>query len=259
MRCCRFRLRKTVHCAAMLTAFGLIGCGNSCFVGFSINGNGGVIVKAGNPTPTCSLSQGTGIVSAVALKSPVCESCAAAARMKHVWVTLRSIQIRPSGIDDTTPIDWIELAPDLAKAPHQIDLMGDSEPVLLVDSRIVPAGSYREVRLEFFTGSNGNAKELTAENACRETLWNCILMENGHVEPLQLPGDVPELVIHSPHIESDSLLVLPNARMELRLSLEPNQVAHFSDSEGWTPQTILVGRAAFVRQKASEAENSTPD
>ena len=70
--------------------------------------------------------------------------------------------------------------------------------MLLVDSRIVPAGSYNEVRLEFFSRSNGNAKELTTENACRETLWNCILMENGQVEPLQLPGDVPELVIHSP-------------------------------------------------------------
>jgi hypothetical protein len=243
----------------MLTAFGLIGCGNSCFIGFSINGNGGVIVKAGNPAPTCSLPQRTGMVSAVVLKSPVCESCAAAARMKQVWVTLRSIQIRPSGIDDTTPVDWIELAPDLAKAPHQIDLMGNSEPVLLVDSRIVPAGSYYQVRLEFLTGSNGNAKELTAENACGETLWNCILMENGHVEPLHLPGDVPELVIRSRDIESDSLLVLPDARMELRLRLEPNQAAHFSASEGWTLQTILVGRAAFFRQESSEAENSTPD
>jgi len=259
MRCCRFHLRKAFRCAAMFTAFGLNGCGNSCFVGFSNHGSGGVIVKAGNPAPTCSLSQGNGIVSAVALKSPVCESCTAAVRVKHVWVTLRSIEIRPSGIDDTNPADWIELAPDLASEPRQIDLMGNSEPVLLVDSSIVPAGSYNEVRLEFSARSNGNAKELTTENACSETLWNCMVMENGHVEPLHFPGDVPELAIHSPHLESDSLLVLPNARMELRLSLEPKRVAHFSDSEGWTPQTILVGRAAFVRQGPSEAENSTPD
>lgn len=259
MRCRRFHLRKAFRCAAMFTAFGLFGCGNSCFVGFFNNGSGGVIVKAGNPAPTCSLSQGTGIVSAVALKSPVCESCTAAARVKHVWVTLRSIQIRPSGIADTNHADWIELAPDLASEPRQIDLMGNSEPLLLVDSRIVPAGSYNEVRLEFFARSNGNAKEPSTENACRETLWNCILMENGHLEPLHLPGDAPELVIHSPQIESDSLLVLPNVRMELRLSLEPNRVAHFSDSEGWTPQTILAGRATFVRQESSEAENPTPD
>jgi len=238
----------------MLAALGCFGCGNSCFVGFFNSGNGGVIVKAGNPTPTCSLSQGTGTVSAVARKLPVCESCASAVRAKHIWVTIRSIQIRPNGTDDTSPADWVDLAPELANTPRQIDLMGNSEPVLLADSRIVPAGSYYQVRLEFFTGSNGNAKESTAENACGEPLWNCILLENGHVEPLHQAGKVPELVIPSQNIESHSLLVLPDARMEIRISLEPHQVVEFSSSEGWMPKTVLVGHAAFVRQESSETE-----
>lgn len=198
------------------------------------------------------------MVSAVALKFPVCESCTPAARAEHTWVTLRGIQIRPSGIDGTNPADWIELAPDLANAPRQIDLMGNSEPTLLVDSRIVPAGNYYEVRLEFFTNSNGIAKEPTAENACREALWNCIRMENGHVEPLHLPGNVSKLDIDSQHIESGSLLVLPDAKIQLRLSLEPHQMLHFSVTEGWTPETVLVGHASFVRRESSEAETATP-
>jgi hypothetical protein len=66
-------------------------------------------------------------------------------------------------------------------------------------------------------------------------------MANGRVEPLLLPGDAPELVIDSQHVENDSLLVLPDTTMELRLSFEPHQVLHFSDAEGWTPQTMLVG------------------
>jgi hypothetical protein len=259
MRFSRCHLRSAFSYAVMYTAIGLAGCANSCFVGVYNNGTGGVIVKAGNPAPTCSLSQAKGTMSALALKSPVCESCTAAAREKHVWVTLRSIQIRPSASDDPNPADWIELAPYLANVPRQIDLKGNSVPVLLVESTIVPAGSYREVRLEFFTGSPGNGEELSAENACREARWNCIMMANGHVEPLRLPGDVPELVIRSQYIESDSLLVLPNARTELRLRLEPHQVAHFSDAEGWTPQTVLVGHAAVVRQQSAEVENSPPD
>jgi Domain of unknown function (DUF4382) len=258
MRGYQIHLRNTLCGCLMFVSFGLSGCGNACFVGFSNNGNGGVIVKAGNPPPTCSFSQGTGMMSAVVLKSPACESCPTSDRLKHVWVTLRSIQIHPSGIADTNPADWIELAPDLADEPRQIDLMDNSEPVPLVESSIVPAGSYDEVRLKFATKSEGNINELTTDNACRGTLWNCVLRENGHVEALRLSGGVPELVIHSSQIESDSVLVLPNTRIELRLSLEPNQVTHFSESEGWSPQTTLVGRAAFVRQDVPEAGNWTP-
>jgi hypothetical protein len=123
----------------MFTAIWLSGCGNSCFVGFFNNGNGGVIVSAGSPSPTCSLSQANGTMSAMALKSPVCESC-----------TVQST-------------------------------------------------------------------------------------------------------------EGDSLVVLPNARMNLRFSLKPHQGSHFSGTEGWTRQTMLVGNVIVERQWPIEAENSTPD
>jgi hypothetical protein len=258
VRCCRFHFLRTISFAAMFTVLGLTGCGNSCFVAFSNNGNGGVIVKAGDPAPTCSLSQGTGMVSAVALESPACESCTAAARVKHVWVTLRSVKIRPSASEDGIPGGWVELAPRLANDPRQIDLTGNSLPAVLVERAIVPAGSYSEVRVEFFSGSPGNAEELSTENVCRGTRWNCVTMANGHIAPLLLPGDVPELVIDSQHIESDSLVILPDTTMELRLSFEPHQVLHFS-AEGWTPQTMLVGRAAIARQQSVETENSRPD
>jgi|SRR5579863_724440 len=245
MRCSKFHFLRTIRCAVVFTAFGLLGCGNSCFVGFSNNGNGGVILKAGDPAPTCSLSQGTGMVTVLALESPVCESCTAAARVEHVWVTLRSIKIRPSASEDSIPAGWIELAPGLANDRRQIDLTGNSLPILLVDRAIVPAGSYREVRLEFFDGSPGSAEALSTENVCREARWNCVTMANGRVEPLFLPGDVPELVIQSQQIESDSLLVLPDTTMELGLSIEPRLVIRFSGAGGWTQQTILVGHAAL--------------
>jgi len=243
----------------MLTAVGFAGCGNSCFVGFSNNGNGGVIVKAGNPGPTCSLSRANGTMNAVALKSSVCETCVPATRVEHVFVTLRSIQLRPIASDDTNSPDWVELAPHFANEPRHIDLMGNSVPVILVQSAIVPAGSYREVRLQFFLGSPTSAEELSTENACGETRWNCIVMADGHVEPLRLPGGVPELLIPFQSTESESLVVLPDARMDLQLSLEPRQGSYFSSTEGWKPQNLLVGRATVVRQRSSEAENSTPN
>ena len=257
MRFSRCHLRNTFSCAAMFTAIGLTGCGNSCFVGFSNNGDGGVIVKAGNPPPTCSLSEANGTMNVVALKSPVCEGCTAAARVAHVFVTLRSIQLRPSASDDKNSFDWLELAPHLEL--RQIDLMGNSIPAILLASAKVPVGSYREVRLQFFRGYPTSAEKYPGENACGETGWNCIILADGHVEPLRLPRDMPELLIPSQSIESDSLVVLPDATMDLRLSLQPRQGSYYSSAEGWRPQNVLEGRATVVRQRSFAAESSTPD
>ena len=243
MRVYRCHLGSIFSCAAIFTAIGLAGCGNACVVGFSNFGNGGIIVKAGNPPPTCSLSQANGTISAVALKSSVCESCTAAARVEHIFVTLRSVQLRPSASDDTSSPDWLELAPLLANKPRQIDLMDNSMPMILVESAIVPAGSYREFRLQFFLGSPTNTEGLPAENACGETRWNCIVMADGHIESLHWPGDVPELLIPFQSIEGNSLVVLPDARTDLRLSLEPHRAGYSPSAEGWKPQNVLVGQA----------------
>ena len=258
MRLSRCHLGSIFSRAAIFTAIGFAGCGNSCFVGFSNYGNGGIIVKAGNPAPTCSLSQANGTMSAVALKAPVCESCTAAARVEHVFVTLRSIQVRPSANEDTNSPDWLELAPYLADKLRQIDLMDNAMPMILVERAVVPAGSYREFRLQFFDGSQ-TTEARPVENACGERRWNCIVMADGNVEPLHWPGDVPELLIPAQSIEGNSLVVLPDARTELRLSLEPHQRAYSSSTEGWKLQNVLVGHASVVRQLPFEAENSTPD
>jgi hypothetical protein len=81
----------------MFTAIGLAGCGNFCVSGFYNNGNnsnnGAIIVRL-NPSSVCSLTKANGTVRAVALKSAVCETCTAAARVEHVFVTVRDIQLR---------------------------------------------------------------------------------------------------------------------------------------------------------------------
>jgi len=243
----------------MFTAVALTGCGDSCFVGFSNNGNGGLIVKVANPPPSCSLSQVHGAMSVVALKSSLCETCTAATRVEHVFVTLRGIQLRLGASEDAHSPTWLELAPQLAKKPRQIDLMGNSIPIILAESANVPAGSYREVRLQFLGSTPASHEELPTVNACGETRWSCIVMADGHVEPLRFPGDPPELLIASQSIEDNSVVVLPDARVDLQLSLKPRQGSYISSSEGWRLQSTLVGRATIVRQRSLEEENSTPD
>jgi hypothetical protein len=253
----RFHLRTLFFGAALFAAVGLTGCGNTCVVGFSINGNGGVIVRAGDPPPPCSLSQAKGAMTALAIKSPVCESCAASTRVDHIFVTLRAIQIRSNAGDNPNSRDWIELAPQLENQPRQFDLLGDSPPAILVENALVPVGMYREVRLQFLTASPSNAETLPTSNACGVERLNCTVMGNGEIGPLHFPADAPELLILPQNIESDSLLVLPDDHLELRLILELRQAPHFSAAEGWKTQNAIVGHAKVVRQKSFELEDST--
>jgi hypothetical protein len=132
-------------------------------------------------------------------------------------------------------------------------------PEILVESAIVPAGNYSEIRLQSFPGSPEHAEESPSENACGETRWNCVIMADGRVEPLHFPEDGPDLLIPFQSIGSDSLVVLPDVRVELRLSLEPYPGSYFSSHEGWKPQNVLVGRATVVQQLSLEAENSNPN
>jgi Domain of unknown function (DUF4382) len=247
----RFNLRNVLYCATLLAIVGLGGCGNSCFAGFSNNGNGGVSITAGNSPSACSsvplVFKGT--MRALVLKSPVCETCTAAARLEHVFVTVKSIQLRPSTVVDSDSLDWLEIAPALTTKPRQIDLMGNAGPEILVQTATLPAGSYRGLRLQFFSGAPASTEDLPSENGCGETGWNCLVKADGHVEPLRLTGDIPELLIT---FQSDSLVVVPHDRIDLRLSLEPNQVSYSSSFEGRKLQYVLVGGVSVARQGTLE-------
>jgi hypothetical protein len=58
---------------------------------------------------------------------------------------------------------------------------------------------------------------------------------------------VPELLIPL-NIDNEAVVVLPDSRMDLQLSLEPRWVLAFSAAEGLKPQSVLRGRALVVRQ-----------
>lgn len=243
--------------AILSGSIGLGGCGNSCYAGFSINGNGGVIVKAGDPPSTCSLSPAPATLRVTALKSPVCETCAGASRAGHVYVVLKGIQLRTESTNTANSSSWLELAPDLATAPRQIDLMGDSNPEALVSGKVVPAGNYRELRLQFYAGASPEPVILPKENHCGEGGWNCLVTDDDHVESLALPGNPPELRIPLSDSTSDALFLLPESTVELRLSLLPQPVFSASGTEGWKLQMGLVGRAAAVREWSSAVQGTS--
>lgn len=237
------KLQNVWTVVALLIAVGLAGCANSCFVFVSSNGSSGVFVKVGEPPPVCSLDPAKGAIHATVLKSSVCEACTSSTKMEHVFVTVRGIQLSPATIDANSP-EWFEIAPHLAVEPKQIDLMGNAAPEVLVDRAMVSALSYREVRLQFVLARDPQL--LPVQNACEEQ-WNCVVMADGRVERLRLPGDVPELVMPLSS-GNESVVVLPDGQMDLQLSLESQKVLTFSSADGLKPQNVLSGHAHALRQ-----------
>jgi hypothetical protein len=240
--------------AVICTATMLTGCTNFCFVGVANNGNGTVGISAGNPPPACSLNQATGNVRVLALKSPACEACTASARVEHVFITLRGIQLHPSSFADPDSPDWVDLIPELKSAPRRIDLMVGAIPEILSEGAAIPAGNYRQIRLQFLaqdsTASAG--EEFSSSDTCGKTRSNCIVMADGQVAPLHFSSPEPELRITGTRLTDDPLVVSPDARIDLRLRLQPNQVVYSSIRERWDPQVELVGTAAAMPQPSPE-------
>ena len=255
MRIDRASLRNLFRCGAIIAATGFAGCGNTCFVGSFNNGQGGVIVQTGNPPPPCSLPQPRAAITAIAQKSAVCETCTADARVDHVFVTMQGIELRPTVTDDTNK-DWLDIDPALAGKPRPIDLVGDSLETL-VENANIPAEAYREVRLRFCFDSSSH-QQCHANTPCGETLRNCVVMADGRIEPLRWPGGTPELVIAIRTLEGDSLAVLPDSFIDLRLSLEVQQAFSVSSIQGLRLENVLVGRATAVPRWSRENDNSEP-
>ena len=258
----RCSLRKAPSSAVMFTALFVAGCGTTCISGF-FNPGGQINISTGNAAPACALPQTKGAVGTAAAKLPKCESCTPSARVEHLYVTLRGVQLHPNAIADQNSPDWVEITPQLADEPRQIDLIGSSEPEILAESTMIAAGSYGQVRLEFLAdpvadvgaiaGGATDGGQLPGKGACGATLRNCIVMGDGRVDPILWPGDVPEILITGENAEGGALVVLPDTMTALRIRLEPQQVFSSSDSQPWVARVVLVGHAQAVRP--SKAKN----
>ena len=237
--------RQTFSCGVLLFVLALAGCGNSCFVGFSNNGTGVVIVKVSNPPPSCSLNQINGMVRVIARKSAVCETCKTGDPQEHAYLTLRGIQLQSADAQSTAT--WLEIAPQLASKPRQVDLAASRPNVLVEDARI-PAGSYRQLRLRFLSESLLPDDSLPVENSCGDKGWNCLVGEDGHIEPI-LQEDLVMELDGAQHIP---LQLLPDSSADLQVDLGMSPAAlYFSDSRTLRLEAIVVGHVATIREGAT--------
>ena len=242
--------RNALAGVVLFAALGLTGCGDTCYAGF-FNGTS-IGINLGTPASVCTLTNAKGAVRAAVVKSPSCESCTAGARVDHVYVTLRGVQLHAGVVAERNSPDWVEIAPELADEPRQIDLAGGGGPAILAESATIPAGSYRQVRLEFVRDSATEDERVDVGGACGVTRRNCVVLGDGRVEAVRWTGEAPEVVITGQSLEGGSVVVLPDTTMELRIRVEARQVFSSSGREPWVAEAVLVGRVAGVRQ---ESEN----
>lgn len=243
MRCLRRSLRNIVlGGVVLLECIALAACGDECFSGV-INNPNGVIITTKNPMrPTCPPSTIITTMNVAVVKSQPCVGCTPAVRAEHIFVTIKNIQLH------STSSEWIDLAPQLRPHPRQIDLAGDSSTLMLVQNALIPADTYREVRLQFAPDTSTSSDDAVAtETSCGQNRGNCMLMADSHVEQFHFLGDPPELLMPLQMNGSSLLAVVPGTTLDLHLTLQPQQVSSVSLSEGWQVHYALVGSASVSR------------
>lgn len=225
--------------AVLLICLAVSGCGTTCVSGFwngSVSG-----VEVGNPS--CPLIQATGTVvvsmNAVSTISAVSAALppppASSRDVQHIFVTLNGIEARPAIQADAGSSGWQELAPDLAAHPVQLDLMagnGDSplaaSPANLNFTATVPADEYRQLRVRL-APSRPSPDETTSEsNACGNAGWNCVVLADRSVRPLEFASDRPEFQIAIGHGASNFFRVLPDEVIHLSIEFDAASSAFFA-------------------------------
>jgi len=118
-------------------------------------------------------------------------SCAAPAGSRNmgpgtfssVWVTIVSIKAHTSATADASSSGWQELAPQLASAPAQVDLLNlpANGQCLLeqLGSTSLPAGDYQQIRLILL--ANAATSTGPSSNACSSlgNVFNCVVNGSG--------------------------------------------------------------------------------
>ena len=241
---------KFLLLAAFLFGISLTGCNNTCFSFTSNPPTGTINIKAGDLKPTCTLTTANGTVRVLTHTVSTCSSCSTSSRIAHIFVSLRGIEIHPSANADDDSPDWQGLmVPEFATHPLQVDLIsgtanrGAGKP--LGEMTEVPARIYRQVRLRFAANQPVKGDPLLEKNACGSAGFNCVVMADGHILPLLLDGDSPDL-----HITSDrktSLLIPPDTDTDLVIELKPVWAWFSSADEGVRLLPALTGNAKVER------------
>ncbi len=138
-------------------------------------------------------SSGGGVTSAstavvnVRLSDPAtCE--APNGPFSNVWVTITDVQVNTNASAGPNDSSWVDLTPNLASAPKQVDLLSQANNqcflASLGDNLQLQAGTYQQIRVILADNTTG----LSTNNCGSGGPANCVVTSSG-VSPLQLASE----------------------------------------------------------------------
>jgi hypothetical protein len=235
-------LRLWVATLALLSAAALllVNCGGSTEVSGQFNPPRGTVSVSLSDPPSCRVPNGD---------------------LKHVYVTIRSVQAHISSTAGDNSGGWEELAPQLTSQPMQIDLLatptGGCALAQLGSNTSIPAGSYQQIRLLLVSNTPASGDPVPTNNACGGQGFNCLVLSDDSVHRLELasqantglkipPGQIvggPIRVDNGQHVDLNidfnacaSIVLQGNGQYRLKPTLTAGQVS--SATNGLSGQVV---------------------
>jgi uncharacterized protein DUF4382 len=227
-------------CAVLCMPF--TGC-NTC-IGIVSNPPSGVVTVT-NPS-TCSMPATKGnLRPRMSLSSTL--AATSSSTMRHIFVTLRGIQANPDASADNDSPGWVELAPALAHKPLQFDLLARSEescPANLLVATAVPADVYRQIRLQISPNEPATDHSALEQNACGEIGFNCMVTQDGGVQPIKVGRSPAVIHITSAQIADGFFSVPPDGDKDLEITLSGYSLLSLPASQA--PELVPTFTAALA-------------
>jgi hypothetical protein len=107
----------------------------------------------------------------------------------HVYITVTDIKAHVNATAGDSDPGWVDLTPNLAAGPAQVDLLGLANNQCFLATLGAPlqlqAGNYQQIRVILADNASNN---LGKSNACASSA-NCVVLNDGSVYPLQLSSE----------------------------------------------------------------------
>ena len=116
----------------------------------------------------------------------------------------------------------------------------------------IPAGISCQVRLRFVPNQPAMNDRFPERNGCGSGRFNCVVAEDGRIQPLLLDGSLPELRITSDRIEGSSLPVSPDTDTDVVIELKPGLIVVFIYQRSVCLLPVLTGSAKVGRGDLKE-------
>jgi len=148
--------------------------------------------------------------------------------------------------------------PLLQGEPLQFDLVtaavsrGAGRP--LGEGVTIPADAYSQLRLRFVPNQPTSEDPVPEKNACGDTGFNCVVLEDGRTYPLLLDGAPPEFRLTSKRIAGGVLLIPPDSNSDLVIDFNLAWALSSFVGEGVHLLPVLISSASVERRPVETLE-----